>query len=46
MIHHFIGSGQLNAWLSGIGNRVAQALDRRDPGGNETLLWMCMAEKT
>lgn len=45
-INHFVELGRLNAWLSRIVNRVALALDRRFPDGNETLLWMCMAEKT
>lgn len=45
-IHHFLVLSQLNAWLSGIENRVALALDRRYSDGNETLLWKCLAEKT
>lgn len=45
-IHHFHVLSHLNAWLSGIENRVALALDRRYSDGNETLLCKCVAEKT
>ncbi len=45
-LDHLNETGKSRAWLSKVVNRFALALDRRHPDGNETLLWMCLAEKT
>lgn len=44
-LDHLNESGRCAPWLSRLVSRVALALDRRYPDADETLLWMCIAEK-